>query len=112
MDLKVGEKVLKWYVREIQEEMNKCADWFALLRERFIFPQQDSLVTGRVLITHQIHDGKHQYEVENIMKYTKAGGGKKFIRYMFETLATLQCDCCFNYFYVIIKAMIGLKITD
>ncbi|XP_073320859.1 uncharacterized protein [Pagrus major] len=41
---------------------------------------KDSLVKGGVLINHQIHEGKHQYEVENVVKYKKASGGKPFAR--------------------------------
>ncbi|XP_032358762.1 uncharacterized protein il1fma [Etheostoma spectabile] len=41
---------------------------------------KDSLVKGGVLIVHQIHEGKHQYEVENIMKYKQASGEKAFVR--------------------------------
>ncbi|XP_069553688.1 uncharacterized protein [Brachyistius frenatus] len=41
---------------------------------------KDSLVNGGVLIVHQIHDGKHQYEVESVMKYKKAIGKKMFVR--------------------------------
>ncbi|XP_078101746.1 uncharacterized protein LOC144514661 [Sander vitreus] len=41
---------------------------------------KDSLVKGGVLITHQLHEGKHQYDVKNVMKYKQAGGGKAFVR--------------------------------
>ncbi|XP_059211251.1 uncharacterized protein LOC131989906 [Centropristis striata] len=41
---------------------------------------KDSLVKGGVLINHQIHEGKHQYEVENVVKYRKAIGKKAFVR--------------------------------
>ncbi|KAF1392661.1 hypothetical protein PFLUV_G00030380 [Perca fluviatilis] len=41
---------------------------------------KDSLVKGGVLIVHQLHEGKHQYEVKNVMKYKRAGGGKAFVR--------------------------------
>ncbi|XP_029318413.1 LOW QUALITY PROTEIN: uncharacterized protein LOC115028658 [Cottoperca gobio] len=41
---------------------------------------KDSLVNGGVLIVHQIHEGKHQYEVENVMKYKKKSGDKSFVR--------------------------------
>ncbi|XP_030271237.1 uncharacterized protein LOC115580750 [Sparus aurata] len=41
---------------------------------------KDSLVKGGVLINHQIHEGKHQYEVENVVKYKRASGGKPFAR--------------------------------
>ncbi|XP_033485040.1 interleukin-1 family member A [Epinephelus lanceolatus] len=41
---------------------------------------QDSRVKGGVLIVHQIHDGKHQYEVENVVKYKKEIGEKMFVR--------------------------------
>ncbi|XP_074475596.1 uncharacterized protein LOC141758272 isoform X1 [Sebastes fasciatus] len=45
----------------------------------FILKRQDSLVKGGVLIVHQIHEGKHQYEVGNVMKYKKASQ-KVFVR--------------------------------
>ncbi|XP_070775922.1 uncharacterized protein [Enoplosus armatus] len=41
---------------------------------------KDSLVKGGVLIVHKIHEGKHEYEVENVIKYQKASGGKPFVR--------------------------------
>ncbi|KAM8762482.1 uncharacterized protein AB9X84_007232 isoform 2-T2 [Acanthopagrus schlegelii] len=41
---------------------------------------KDSLVKGGVLINHQIQEGKHQYEVENVVKYKRASGGKPFAR--------------------------------
>lgn len=36
---------------------------------------------GGVLIVHQTHEGKHQYEVENVLKYKNVTGGKMFVRY-------------------------------
>ncbi|XP_041661281.1 uncharacterized protein LOC121521237 isoform X2 [Cheilinus undulatus] len=39
---------------------------------------KDSLVRGGVLIVHDIHEGKHQYEVENVVKSRK--GEKMFVR--------------------------------
>ncbi|XP_070818856.1 uncharacterized protein [Chaetodon trifascialis] len=41
---------------------------------------KDSLVKGGVLIVHQIYEGKHQYEVKNVVKYKKASGEKVFAR--------------------------------
>ncbi|KAM3625168.1 uncharacterized protein V6R79_007919 [Siganus canaliculatus] len=42
---------------------------------------KDSLVKGGVLISHQIdHEGKHQYEVKNVVKYKKGSGEKAFAR--------------------------------
>ncbi|CAG5858380.1 unnamed protein product [Menidia menidia] len=35
---------------------------------------------GAVLIVHQIHEGKHQYDVANVVKFKKGGGKKKFSR--------------------------------
>ncbi|XP_077479150.1 interleukin-1 family member A isoform X2 [Stigmatopora argus] len=40
----------------------------------------DTPVSGSVLIVHQLHDGKHQYEVENVVKRKKPNGGKGMIR--------------------------------
>ncbi|XP_077420052.1 interleukin-1 family member A [Vanacampus margaritifer] len=40
----------------------------------------DSIVIGSVLIVHQLHEGKHHYEVENVVKHRNAGGGKHVIR--------------------------------
>ncbi|XP_010730145.3 uncharacterized protein il1fma [Larimichthys crocea] len=37
---------------------------------------KDSLVKGGVLIVHQIHEGKHQYDVENVVKYKKTAGDR------------------------------------
>ncbi|XP_012729831.2 interleukin-1 family member A [Fundulus heteroclitus] len=39
-----------------------------------------SLVNGGVLIIHQIHEGKHHYEVGNVVKYKKETGKKMFVR--------------------------------
>lgn len=33
-----------------------------------------------MLIAHKIHEGKHQYDVENVIKYKKAGGKNAFAR--------------------------------
>ncbi|XP_071389695.1 uncharacterized protein [Centroberyx affinis] len=41
---------------------------------------KDSLVKGGVSIIHQIHEGKHQYDVENVLTFKKANGGKAFVR--------------------------------
>lgn len=38
-----------------------------------------------MLIVHQINEGKHQYEVENMVKYKKAIGEKPFVRYKSDT---------------------------
>ncbi len=38
-----------------------------------------------MLIVHQIHEGKHQYEVENVVKHKKASGEKAFVRYKSDT---------------------------
>ncbi|XP_077568583.1 uncharacterized protein LOC144193857 [Stigmatopora nigra] len=40
----------------------------------------DTPVSGSVLIVHQLHEGKHQYEVENVVKHKKPNGGKGMIR--------------------------------
>ncbi|KAF3686610.1 hypothetical protein EXN66_Car002282 [Channa argus] len=40
----------------------------------------DTLVKGGVLIVHQIRDGKHQYEVDNVVKYKDTTGEKMFVR--------------------------------
>ncbi|KAG7234633.1 hypothetical protein INR49_004158 [Caranx melampygus] len=39
-----------------------------------------STVQGGVLVVHQLHDGKHQYEVGNVVKYKKTAGEKMFVR--------------------------------
>uniref|UniRef100_A0A3B5AEC3 Interleukin-1 n=1 Tax=Stegastes partitus TaxID=144197 RepID=A0A3B5AEC3_9TELE len=41
----------------------------------------DSEVNGGVLILHQIHEGKHQYEVEKVVKSRKDNSKKMFVRY-------------------------------
>ncbi|KAF0042991.1 hypothetical protein F2P81_004328 [Scophthalmus maximus] len=46
----------------------------------FVPKCQDSIVKGGVLIVHQTHEGKHQYEVENVLKYKNVTGGKMFVR--------------------------------
>lgn len=46
----------------------------------FIPKCQDSPVKGGVLIVHQINDGKHQYVVDNVVKYKNTIGEKMFVR--------------------------------
>ncbi|XP_058486037.1 interleukin-1 family member A [Solea solea] len=41
---------------------------------------EDSRVHGGVIVIHKIHEGKHHYEVEKVMKPTKACGEKIFVR--------------------------------
>ncbi|XP_038139189.1 interleukin-1 family member A [Cyprinodon tularosa] len=41
---------------------------------------KDSLVNGGVLIVHQMYEGKHHYEVGNVVKYKKETGKKMFVR--------------------------------
>ncbi|XP_041838645.1 interleukin-1 family member A [Melanotaenia boesemani] len=38
------------------------------------------LVSGSVLISHQLNEGKHDYKVENVVKYKKEKGTKMFAR--------------------------------
>nr|XP_057945762.1 interleukin-1 family member A [Doryrhamphus excisus] len=40
----------------------------------------ESLINGSVLIVHQLHQGKHQYEVENVVQYQKSSGPKQMMR--------------------------------
>ncbi|XP_026175951.1 uncharacterized protein LOC113138041 isoform X2 [Mastacembelus armatus] len=40
---------------------------------------KNTQVMGGVLIVHQVHDGKHHYEVENVVK-DKTNSGKMFVR--------------------------------
>ncbi|XP_029947382.1 uncharacterized protein LOC115388394 [Salarias fasciatus] len=40
----------------------------------------DSVVDGGFLIAHQTHDGKHQYQVENVVKRQKGTWKKTFVR--------------------------------
>lgn len=51
----------------------------------FIFEYQESVVQGSMLIVHKLHEGKHQYEVENVVKYKKTSGEKAFARYSSHT---------------------------
>lgn len=41
---------------------------------------QESWVKGGILITHDIQEGKHQYEVKNIIKSKRGTGHKSFVR--------------------------------
>ncbi|XP_072236953.1 uncharacterized protein [Leuresthes tenuis] len=41
---------------------------------------KDGIVNGAVLIVHQIHEGKHHYNVENVVKYKQGSEKKKFFR--------------------------------
>lgn len=38
-----------------------------------------------MLIVHKLHEGKHQYEVENVVKYNKTSREKSFARYSSHT---------------------------
>ncbi|XP_061743159.1 uncharacterized protein LOC133542915 [Nerophis ophidion] len=40
----------------------------------------DSVVSGSVLILHQLQQGKHQYQVENVVQYQKSSSAKPMIR--------------------------------
>lgn len=51
----------------------------------FILHFQGSLVNGGMLIVHKVHEGKHQYEVENVVKHKKASGEKSFARYELDS---------------------------
>lgn len=61
--------------------------WLCVFAEKkghiclFMVLFQGSLVNGGVLIVHQSCDGKHHYEVENVVKYKKESGKKMFVRY-------------------------------
>lgn len=41
---------------------------------------QSSVVNGGVLIVHHLHEGKHHYEVENVLKKNRHSVEKKFVR--------------------------------
>ncbi|XP_037549103.1 interleukin-1 family member A [Nematolebias whitei] len=41
---------------------------------------KDSPLHGGVIISHQIHEGRHHYEVKKVMKYKKESGKKMFVR--------------------------------
>lgn len=43
-----------------------------------VHKRQDSVVKGGVLIVHHVHDGKHQYKVDNV-KYKRVCD-KAFVR--------------------------------
>lgn len=47
----------------------------------FAYVLQDSTVKGSVLIRHQLLEGKHHYEVEDVVKYKSKTRMKMFIRY-------------------------------
>lgn len=51
----------------------------------FILQSQGSLVNGGMLIAHKVHEGKHQYEVENVVKHKKTSGEKTFARYELDS---------------------------
>ncbi|TNM90894.1 hypothetical protein fugu_003183 [Takifugu bimaculatus] len=41
---------------------------------------KESEVKGGLFISHKLHEGNHQYEVENVMKYKNGSGEKTFAR--------------------------------
>ncbi|XP_028257889.1 uncharacterized protein LOC114433494 [Parambassis ranga] len=41
---------------------------------------KSSVVNGGVLIFHHLHEGKHHYEVENVLKKNRQSAEKKFVR--------------------------------
>lgn len=42
---------------------------------------QESEALGGILITHKLEEGKHEYKVENVVKYQKTSREKTFARY-------------------------------
>lgn len=89
MDVKVGDATLHYIViSDTSSEMSYIV--FTMLENVFLFvPKfQDSPAKGGVVIDHQIHEGKHQYEVKNVVKYKKPTGVKWFARYV--SYITLQ----------------------
>lgn len=49
-------------------------------------------VKGGVFIVHHVHEGKHQYAVENVVKYKNTTGEKMFARYKSD-IGTLFIRC-------------------
>lgn len=49
----------------------------------FFFPseRQESVALGGILIVHSLQEGKHEYTVENVVKYQKLRGPRTFARY-------------------------------
>lgn len=49
----------------------------------FFFPleRQESVALAGILIAHNVQEGKHEYKVENVLKYQKMSGETNFARY-------------------------------
>lgn len=54
----------------------KCKTVFS-----FLFKRQESKALGGILIAHNLQEGKHEYKVENVVKYEKMSGERTFARY-------------------------------
>lgn len=60
---------------------------------------------GGVLIAHKIHEGKHQYVVENVVKYKMENEGKLYVRYnLLSVLRILSLQLFSGYYYGIIHS--------
>lgn len=75
MDQAVGEKknVFKQH-NNLQRNLNVNMFFFP-------FERQESVALGGILIAHNLEEGKHEYRVENVVKYQKKSGERTFARY-------------------------------
>lgn len=58
----------------------------------FFFPceRQESVALGGILIVHSLQEGKHEYTVENVVKYQKLRGARTFARYVMMLRRTID----------------------
>lgn len=58
---------------------------------------QESEALGGILITHKLEEGKHEYKVENVVKYQKTSREKTFARY--STDATRNVNVTYSFWH-------------
>lgn len=58
-----------------------------------LFVSQESPLKGGVIIAHQLHEGKHQYEVKQVIKFKKSGN-KMFVRWGSTSVQLQIPDFC------------------
>lgn len=61
----------------------------------FPFKRQKSVALGGILIGHNLQEGKHEYKVENVVKYQKKSGERTFARYNMRLMRNVNHTCPF-----------------
>ena len=72
LNITVGEVTANIEVRQCVGGLTECS---------FILECQESLVQGAIVFDHKIQEGKHQYEVDQVVKYRRMNGKNSFARY-------------------------------